>query len=899
MVDEPQQDINDPKNNDEVEAKPKSKPKEKAAEKGKDGKRKIQSFKGFDAGKYIDIEPTLNEMASSKPAVITFGRMNPITMGHEKLANAVASQAKNSGGVGYIYLSQSQDKNKNPLSYNDKIKYAQKAFGKIVIKSKARTIIEVMAELSGKHKDVIVVVGSDRVKEFDRLLNKYNKSSAGYVFNNITVVSAGQRDPDAEGVKGMSGTKMRGFAMDNDVKKFATGLPSKLKTSAAAILADVRKGMNMSEDNDNEFENIEDFVEDTAELDEVLDRMQRRAIGIRMRKNRFKMKRGREKAARRTATMQVLKKRARKQAIRNLKDRFAKNKRYADMSSGEKIVIDKRVAKFSKQRLDAMARKLLPKVKVKERERKRAANKSKNESLNIQFENFVAEAHNPTHVKMAVGIAADKKYGNNMSGAVKTINKIAKGLSDHPQVAAVLKRKNEDADTQFENFMAEKTGKYYTGVAKNKRDDREDHFERNAKKADDDASAYKPAPGDKEAKTKESKHTKKAREMGFTEELEENHIWGQRQGKRPHMLLDKNGKTKFDKRFKMYKPKLDEATDLIGEDIVDLMKSTESYIQEDSADKSLAKKSEKSGMPQGVLKQVYNRGVAAWKTGHRPGTTPEQWGHARVNSFITKSSGTWGKADKDLAAKVRKEEVELEENYKITKMYNPTTKKSRTAGKSTSTFAVHTHDRKYFKEFPTQKDAENHMKTLGKNEAFQDGKTHTISKVYNHKDPYGGKTIQHHHWSGEWDERKPLYKVHKKGLTMSDEHAKDFKTKEDAEKHLKSVNKDIDVVGHWRGNVPPGKNINDYKKNKSEAKINELDKDTLANYANKAIRDKEDAKYNFNRAVGSKAANRMRGNVQGASDDVKKIKSHSDRIKRRERGAAHFTRKMLRKKKED
>ena len=798
MVDEPQ-DINDPKNNDEDEVKPKSKPKEKAAEKGKDGKRKIQSFKGFDGQKYIDAEPTLNEMASSKPAVITFGRMNPITVGHEKLANAVASQAKSSGGVGYIYLSQSQDKNKNPLSYNDKIKYAQKAFGKIVIKSKARTIIEVMAELSGKHKDVIVVVGSDRVKEFDRLLNKYNKSSAGYVFNNITVVSAGQRDPDAEGVKGMSGTKMRGFAMDNDVKKFATGLPSKLKTTAAAILADVRKGMNMSEDNDNEFENIEDFVEDTAELDEVLDRMQRRAIGIRMRKNRFKMKRGREKAARRTATMQVLKKRARKQAIINLKNRFAKNKRYADMSSGEKIVIDKRVAKFSKQRLDAMARKLLPKVKIKERERKRSINKSKNESLNLQFENFVAEAHNPKHVKMAVGIAADKKYGNNMSGAVSTINKIAKGLSDHPQVAAVLKRKNEDLDTQFENFMSEKTGQYYTGVAKNKRDDREDHFERNGKKADNDPSAYKPAPGDKEAKTKESKHTKKAREMGYTEELEEHTMWGMRQGKRPHMLLDKNGKTKFDKRFKMYKPKLQEDTDLIGEDIVDLMKSTESYIQEDAADKSLAKKSEKSGMPKGVLKQVYNRGVAAWKTGHRPGTTPEQWGHARVNSFITKSSGTWGKADKDLAAKVRKEEVELEEAYKITKMYNPTNKKSRADRKSTATFAVHTHDRKYFKEFPTQKDAENHMKSLGK----------------------------------------------------------------------------------------------------SESEINELGTDTLANYANKAIKDREDAKYSFKRAVGSQAANRMRGNVQGASDDVKKIKSHSDRIKRRERGAAHFTRKMLRKKKDN
>ena len=67
----------------------------------------------------------------------------------------------------------------------------------------------------------------------------------------------------------------------------------------------------------------------------------------------------------------------------------------------------------------------------------------------------------------------------------------------------------------------------------------------------------------------------------------------------------------------------------------------------------LAAKAEKSGMPVGILRQVYNRGMAAWKTGHRPGTTPQQWAMARVNSFVTKSSGTWGKADKDLAAKVR------------------------------------------------------------------------------------------------------------------------------------------------------------------------------------------------------------------------------------------------------
>jgi len=80
---------------------------------------------------------------------------------------------------------------------------------------------------------------------------------------------------------------------------------------------------------------------------------------------------------------------------------------------------------------------------------------------------------------------------------------------------------------------------------------------------------------------------------------------------------------------------------------------TEEDLEEGDADASLKKKAEKTGMPLGILKQVFKRGVAAWRTGHRPGTNPTQWGHARVNSFVTKSKGTWGGADKDLAAKVR------------------------------------------------------------------------------------------------------------------------------------------------------------------------------------------------------------------------------------------------------
>ena len=79
---------------------------------------------------------------------------------------------------------------------------------------------------------------------------------------------------------------------------------------------------------------------------------------------------------------------------------------------------------------------------------------------------------------------------------------------------------------------------------------------------------------------------------------------------------------------------------------------------EEAADQGLAKKAEKSGIPVSVLRQVYNRGMAAWKTGHRPGANQQQWAYARVNSFITKGKGTWGGADKDLAAKVHKEEVD-------------------------------------------------------------------------------------------------------------------------------------------------------------------------------------------------------------------------------------------------
>lgn len=124
-------------------------------------------------------------------------------------------------------------------------------------------------------------------------------------------------------------------------------------------------------------------------LVEILTRMQRRKAGISARKNKHKMKRGREKASRKTATMEVVKRRARKQALNNLKQKFSKNRRYAELSAGEKEVIDKRISKIAKSRIEMMARKLIPGVKIKERQRKQ--NMNVREDINQMFEAMFVE----------------------------------------------------------------------------------------------------------------------------------------------------------------------------------------------------------------------------------------------------------------------------------------------------------------------------------------------------------------------------------------------------------------------------------------------------------------------------------------------------------------------------
>jgi len=192
-----------------------------------------------------------------KTAYFTFGRMNPPTIGHEKLLNSLYMKA---GKNPYrVFLSQSVDPKKNPLQYQMKVKSARKMFPKyarsIMLNKKIKNVFDVAVQLYNEgFKNVVMVVGSDRVREFELLLNKYNgkKGRHGfYNFQKVNVMSAGARDPDAEGVEGMSASKMRAAASSNDFTAFSQGLPKSVANAEAKrIFNAVRKGMGLKEENE-------------------------------------------------------------------------------------------------------------------------------------------------------------------------------------------------------------------------------------------------------------------------------------------------------------------------------------------------------------------------------------------------------------------------------------------------------------------------------------------------------------------------------------------------------------------------------------------------------------------------------------------------------------------------
>lgn len=182
----------------------------------------------------------IEESVSNKTAVMTYGRMNPPTIGHAKLIDHVLSQP----GDHHVFVSHTQDDKKNPLSGPEKVHYLQKMYPhhkEIFDHSTPEhpSIIHMAKKLNAKgYKHLHVVVGGDRVDEMHKLIHKYNGKE--YNFKSIKVTSAGDRDPDAEGTEGMSASKMRKHAMEGNATEFAKGLHPALKSHANEMINKIK-----------------------------------------------------------------------------------------------------------------------------------------------------------------------------------------------------------------------------------------------------------------------------------------------------------------------------------------------------------------------------------------------------------------------------------------------------------------------------------------------------------------------------------------------------------------------------------------------------------------------------------------------------------------------------------
>jgi len=189
------------------------------------------------------------------PVVFSFGRMNPPTTGHKVLVDRVHDLAKENNAKHSVVLSHSVDPEKNPLTAEQKLKHAKRFFPKtnLSVASKEEPSFLHHAQKLHKagHDHLIMVAGSDRVDEYKKTLDKYNGEGEGKLFNfkKVDVVSAGQRDPDAEGDVGMSASKMRGHAITNKFGEFKKGIPSHIHPEhARELYNDVRKGMDIKID---------------------------------------------------------------------------------------------------------------------------------------------------------------------------------------------------------------------------------------------------------------------------------------------------------------------------------------------------------------------------------------------------------------------------------------------------------------------------------------------------------------------------------------------------------------------------------------------------------------------------------------------------------------------------
>jgi hypothetical protein len=493
-------------------------------------------------------------------ATFTFGRFNaPTETGHGKLVSAVQAHAEKTGGSHYIFPSHSQDKKKNPLSHGQKTGFMRRLFpnANIVSHDKVRTAIDAVKHLESKgHTHVTMVVGSDRVSEFSSLLNKYRKKEFPKV-KKVSVVSAGNRDPDAEGAEGMSASKLRALAAAGKKKEFVSHYSD--KKLGTEIHNAIKKGMTMESANpigifllggpgsgkdyvlNNIFSRF-DLIE--VQIEHVLNGAAKELI----KSNQNIVINGAIDEEKMVIAKQLLEGYSFDHVFVSVTNRVSRDRNAARVNPLDE---SKRIEKWYK------AEKL-------------------SESLEevFVFNNSINLNESSEMEKVFFGDQIEKL----LERLVEQGLEIKSG--SEPKTFTLIREKKFPAVTKDKESGLPK--KYVAGLSASTAKARKAHWKKMNKLSDKDPRAYEPAPGDATAKTKPSKHTVAVRKM------------------------------------------MDEGTD-----------------------SSLSAKAAKSGISVATLRKVYKRGVAAWNSGHRPGTTPQQWGHARVNSYINKGK-TYHTADKDL-----------------------------------------------------------------------------------------------------------------------------------------------------------------------------------------------------------------------------------------------------------
>jgi len=528
-------------------------------------------------------------------ATFTFGRFNaPTEGGHGKLIAAVQKHADNTSGAHYIFPSHSQDAKKNPLAHGEKVGFMRRLFpnANIVSSGKVRTAIDAMKHLEKKgHTNVTMVVGSDRVAEFHGLLSKYRKKEFPGI-KKVSVVSAGDRDPDAEGAEGESASKHRALVAAGKRDEFISKYSD--RKLGAQIHDALKKGMQMESTNpigifllggpgsgkDYVLKNIFSRFDLTeVQADQILNG----AAAELFESNQNIVINGANDAEK-------------IELVQNLLEGYTFDFVHVSVTN-----------KVSRLRNEQREQPIT--------ESKRIDKYLKAEQLAKDVEAFIFN----NSINLNESSELEKVFfGDQIEKLLERVTSLGLEMKSTPEPKAFSVIKEKYFPPVAKDKASGLPKKYVRGLSPSTAKARAAHWKEKAKLSDSDPRAYEPAPGDATAKTKPSKHTVAVRKMMDEAELQ----------KVRRLPRSGNITAVMDKR---------QETGRVSEDVV----------AEGAADSSLAAKAEKSGISVGTLRKVYKRGVAAWNSGHRPGTTPQQWGHARVNSYINKGK-TYHTADKDL-----------------------------------------------------------------------------------------------------------------------------------------------------------------------------------------------------------------------------------------------------------